>query len=341
MNRVLLLFLLAFAGIIVPFVVVFLAGLLGPPPYLLRAAPAPAGQLSERRTADGVQVRWQAFATAAEARAAAKSELRSLPTSSRSSALHQLRYRRVDNQLHGLLLPVDRMLLQLEGPSREAIDAALQQLPEITANPRRNLVWTAATTYPWPSVAVLLAYSGVYLLALSHAGSWAGSISAQSVQAVPAPALRERLLAINALDSPILVTELSPQRLQVDWRIADARWISLMQAGGLQQAHRIVLEIDPQGQTVRAIDQSWRVDWSAEVGRLRAGASFFRGIAFTSYQRGAAYGLLLNDAGQWQLGEAYDYRFDLTELKQPLIAATVESGWHWKPVVSFARWLGG
>jgi hypothetical protein len=233
------------------------------------------------------------------------------------------------------------MLLQLEGPSREAIDAAFRNLPELKPNPRRNLVWTAATKYPWPSLAVLLAYSGLFLLTLSHAGSWAGSIAAQSAVPVPATALRERLLAINALDSPIVVTELSPSRLQVDWRIADERWISLMQAGGLQNAHRIVLEIDPQAHTVRAIDQSWQVDWSAGIGRLRAGASFFRGIAFTSYQRGAAYGLLLNDDGQWQLGEAYNYRFDLAEMKQPLIAATVEGGWNWKPVVSFARWLGG
>ena len=42
-----------------------------------------------------------------------------------------------------------------------------------------------------------------------------------------------------------------------------------------------------------------------------------------------------------QADKVSDARFHLPELKNPLIQATVESGWTFAPVVTFFRPLGG
>jgi hypothetical protein len=66
--------------------------------------------------------------------------------------------------------------------------------------------------------------------------------------------------------------------------------------------------------------------------------SFFRGINFFQYERGVQVGLFFKD-GQWT--KAYNYRFNLAEMKNPLIEVIAGSGWTFAPVVTFFRPLGG
>ncbi len=340
MLRVLLLFLFAFGALALPVLGALWVGFFGSPPYLLREA-LPVGHSFERDSGAGVQVQGEVHAAAVDARQAAAALLAELPLQQQSRLLQRWRYVRADNGRHGLLLVVQNLLLHLQGPDRDALDRALAALPEVIANPDPNPVWRWATTRPLLSGGALFAYAAAFLLALAHLGSWAGSIEPTGQSRLALADLRQRLLAIDGLPAPLTVQALSDTRLQVDWRIADTRWVSAMELGGLQRAHRIVLDLDADAATVRVIDQSWAVDWSAGVGRLSAGASYFRGISFADFQRGNAYGLLLDDSGEWRFDEAYDYRFKLAEMKHPLIDAVLASGWRWKPVVSFSRWLGG
>src|SRR5262249_40045800 len=121
-------------------------------------------------------------------------------------------------------------------------------------------------------------------------------------------------------------------------RIADARWLGLMEAGGLTTAHQVHLELDPKTHRVLAQDRARAISWSAGVAHLGRAWAFFRGIDFFHYERGALVGLFFKD-GRWTT-TAYNSRFHLAEIKNPLIQATVESGWTFAPVVTFFRLLG-
>ena len=112
-----------------------------------------------------------------------------------------------------------------------------------------------------------------------------------------------------------------------------------MEVGGLTKAHQVCLELDPGRHRVLAQDREWTVSWSGGVAGLGWSWSFFRGISFFQYECGAAVGLFFQD-GRWTT-TAHDYRFDLAEMKNPLIRAVVESGWTFAPVVTFFRPLGG
>jgi hypothetical protein len=86
---------------------------------------------------------------------------------------------------------------------------------------------------------------------------------------------------------------------------------------------------------VLAQDRDRTISWGGGVARLGGSWSFFRGITFFQYERGALFGLFFKD-GHWTT-TAYDYRFCLAEMKNPLIQAVVGSGWTFAPVVTFLR----
>ena len=63
---------------------------------------------------------------------------------------------------------------------------------------------------------------------------------------MPEETLRARLLAVNDLDLPFQLREEGPNgRLVAEWRIADDRWVGLMEAGELTKAHQVYLKLDP------------------------------------------------------------------------------------------------
>lgn len=123
--------------------------------------------------------------------------------------------------------------------------------------------------------------------------------------------------------------------LVAEWRIADDRWIGLMEAGGLHDVHRIHMELDPERRQVRSLDVRRTVSWDAGIAEVSASFSFFRGISFFDYDRGAQMGLFFRD-GRWTT-KAYDYRFLLSEMKTPLVEAIAGSGWKFTPVVTLSR----
>ncbi len=194
-------------------------------------------------------------------------------------------------------------------------------------------------------VVVLFAGLAVYLLLLFYfmirGASWASSVwPAPGVVPIAAEALRARLLAINDLNLPFQVRAEPSGRLVAEWRIADAKWIGILQAGGLHMAHRVVMELDPAARKVRVQDRSQTVSWSAGIAGIGGSWSFFRGITFFQYERGIEVGLFLRD-GKWTT-TAYNYRFVLSEMKNPLIEAIALSGWEFVPVVAFSPpWIFG
>lgn len=326
------------AGFVVPVAAALAVGFLGPAPYLLDEDGLGPEWSSPRRFPDGSTVSVTTYPSPAAANQAVESISRSIPTSSTSRTLNVARYTRADDQRHGLLLPVGRRVVQVEAADDRAIDERLHALPFIRENPDKNPVWVLFTE----RTGVALAGLGLYILALgvfmARGASWAAEIPPPpQLAAVPAETLRSRILALNGLDLPFQVREES-NRLVAEWRIADGRWIGLMEAGGLHDVHRIYMDLDPERHQVRSLDVHRTVSWSGGIAHLSGSFSFFRGISFFEYSRGGQLGLFFRD-GRWT-SKAYDYRFVLSEMKTPLVQAIVGSGWRFTPVVTLSRPLG-
>ena len=327
----------AFVCMIAPVAVGIVLELGGPPPYLLRAdllgpewvQPAP------RAFPDGSTVTVTTYPDEAAARDGTGAALKDVPREATEYTLNMTRYTRRDDGRRGLVLAVGNRVIQIEAADDHLIDARLADLPFLVENPEKG---TIALLFTRHLSLMLLGIAGFFLLwfALTmRAGSWAASISpAPGVAPVQAEALRARLLAVNDLGLPFRVRE-EGRRLVAEWRIADARWVGLMEVCGLTKAHQVHLELDPRTHKVLAQDRDRTVSWGGGAARLGGSWSFFRGINFFQYERGALVGLFFKDGG-WTT-TAYDYRFYLAEMKNPLIQAIVGSGWTFAPVVTFFR----
>ena len=341
--KIVVLFLAAFAGMVLPVAVGLVLAFRGPPPYLLhedRLGPEWA-EPTPHDFPDGSSVTVYAYPDETAAREGAGAVLQAVPRTSTELTPGLTRYSRRDNGRRGLVLALGTRVLQVEAEDDGKVDARLGSLPFVGENPEKGPL-TVLFTRHLPLA--LLGVAGYLLLGfalLFRGGAWAGRIPpAPGVAPVPAETLRDRLLAVNDLGLPFQVREEGPGgRLVAEWRIADARWVGLMEAGGLTKAHQVYLQLDPGTHTVRAQDRDRTLSWNGGVAHLGWSWLFFRGISFFQYECGAAVGLFFKD-GRWTT-TAYDYRFHLAEMKNPLIQAVVESGWTFAPVVTFFRPLGG
>ncbi|MEO6005232.1 MAG: hypothetical protein ABIZ04_09570 [Opitutus sp.] len=192
---------------------------------------------------------------------------------------------------------------------------------------------------------------GLVLLVCLYTGwffkgaAWAASSpSVPGVSAVSPGELAARLEAINQLDVPFRIERGErPNEYFATWRYADAKWIDLARAHGLRRTFRIRLALDPKGETVRATDYVAGYDWSAGAPGARIAWQATLGLMFFQVEQGQVFGLQLDDRGNFQPALSYSYKFDLNEMKSPLIAATTRAGWKWRPTVwqgpVWLRWL--
>lgn len=240
-----------------------------------------------------------------------------------------------------------RTILAFAGPTEANVARRLQDAQAVAvAAP------TGEVAPPWYLRGPALAASLVILIAAATLWFFKGSAWAAAVPAVngvvraPEADLRARLLAINALEVPFRVEEQpGGGRLTVTWRFADARWVDLARAQGIRATHRIVLTLDPAAHAVRVTDQASAIDWSAGPGGADITWKTSTGIVFFQVQHRRVLGLVVDANGRLTPNLTYAYRFDLQEMRAPLIAAVTQAGWQWRPTVwsgpVWLRWLTG
>jgi hypothetical protein len=202
----------------------------------------------------------------------------------------------------------------------------------------------------WP-VARSAAIVAVYTLLVSwfflRLVPWATEVEPQTVaDRASAALLRERLLAVRFLDSPIsIVPGHADDELVVDWKYADAKWVDHARAHGMRASHRLILELDDSTRTVRGREFQTESGWDAGLGgaSIRWKASWE--IVFYQYEHQRVFGLQVGPDGRLQPALEYSYTFNLQEMKDPVIAAVTAAGWRWRQVFFFSpswlRWLHG
>ncbi len=314
--------------------------MLAPPAYVFAPSGFDAQGEGRHRLPGQITVTTTRFETAQAARAALARTARALRTTFASTNRELHRYTLARTRREGLLLAVDGLFLQIEAPDREGVDRTFAGLPFIRPNDSPG-----ARVADWFTLPRLLLCLGVYVLlwflALPRAGAWAARTSpAPGTSPVSGDELRAQLLAINSLAVPLQIRETKRGHLVAEWRVADTRWTSILEKGGLTVAASVTMQLDDRNHIVRNIDTSRTVRWSAGVASFSWSFSFFRGIDFGSFDAAAQYGLVHTPAG-WQVGPTYKYRYSLVELQQPIVVAVVSSGWTWQPVLTFFRPIGG
>ena len=144
--------------------------------------------------------------------------------------------------------------------------------------------------------------------------------------------VERRLLALSGDQVPFMVQPGSEADLEVQWRIVDAQWYEIFAKSGLEKSHKIHLALNESEHEVRALEEAWEVSWRAGVPELRLSAEKFQGRTFGSKSFGTGYAFTGVNPLDW--GEVYNYRFDVSEMKDPVIAVVTGAGWSFVPVTT-------
>ena len=186
----------------------------------------------------------------------------------------------------------------------------------------------------------------VWFVICSRIASWAAQYLPESqTEAVPLETLKEKILALSQAGSPIQIKEIKKNRIRIEWKYLDAKWANLLGAevGGISKLECITLDFDKKHSWIRAIDGEQTVTWNVfiEGGVVEASVSYrmFHGISFFKYDGGSMVCVQLKN-GRVVLDKAYEYFFNLSELRDPVVKVALDSGWRYRPVFSFLRIFG-
>lgn len=150
-----------------------------------------------------------------------------------------------------------------------------------------------------------------------------------SVPVRPPADVYQAILAINRPTAPFVIHPGTDQGVDLiaEWRIVDAQWYQIFAKAGLTKVFKILMRLDPAAAEVRAVDQEWEVSWVAGVPHTRIRVSASRG-----QQIGKEFGRGYAFTEQLQFGQVYNYRFDTSEIKDPIRDVVVEHGWTYRGV---------
>lgn len=264
---------------------------------------------------------------------------------SQNSGIGYYNYKKKDLGVVGRMKLLDGIIVHIEGRDYTSVDQVIDRSELMIRNPEANIFTDIARTDKYvPHILVfILLYTLILIPLWSRVASWAATVLPQSgVDPVSEAELRQRLLAINEIDSPLQVVEEKKRRMDIVWRLADAKWAGLFSLHKIKRTQIIRLELSEEDAACRTIDITKTVRGSADAQNLHLGFSFnfYRGIVFFQKEYEVQYGLVYKD-GQMAIDKAYEYRFNSAEMKSPVMQIIRNSGWKYKPVIFFTRWLGG
>ena len=148
--------------------------------------------------------------------------------------------------------------------------------------------------------------------------------------------LIDRLLALNDTSKPYQIVKGVDTDLVADWKIVDADWFGVMNKNGLKQAYKAWLLVDESRHSVRCCEElgtvSWTVGSKGPIPAVSYARSFFRGRILYSKQYARGYGL--RQLAPSEPRKIYEYKFDVNEIRGPIIVTVEQSGWEWVPVTA-------
>jgi hypothetical protein len=313
----------------------------GPQPYVL-VAPVGGEWAAPREYPDGSRVTVGDAGTHQRARAAAADLLDTVPIADSGQLFSITRYRTDTTGIYGLVMPIDRYVVHVEAPDEATREARFEAIPFIAENPEPNLFWIALTRHANWVAPGIFAYCLVWCFAMARGGAWAMRLEPEDpARAASAEELKRTLLALDRMNQPFKVDQIGENRLRVDWRVDDLAWITAMNQTGMRRANRLELDLDPATRTVRAVEKSHRIKWGQGFVPFSGRFAFFRAVAMAGRDYGKPAGVAFDRSRGWKRDDAFVHRFQVAEMKSPVVDAVLGSGWTWQPVISFVRPLAG
>jgi hypothetical protein len=154
------------------------------------------------------------------------------------------------------------------------------------------------------------------------------------------------LLGLNDDKIPfeIIVDQKNPDKLVASWKIVDSKWIDIFSANKLSVYYELRLRlVERPGRALYVKAQDYKRALSFTVGsdgltlcKIRVAYNFNvnKGVMLYGYDRGLLFGLIYKD-GQFKIDYAYNYRFMMSEIKNPIMTVITQSGWEFKPTMFF------
>ncbi len=154
----------------------------------------------------------------------------------------------------------------------------------------------------------------------------------EGVVPMPKVAVKEKLLGLNQDQLPFVVSEGGEIDLVAEWKIVDAAWFEIFAKAKLEKTHKIWLSLDETTRTVKVLEESYTVKWRAGVPEVSFSAEKFQGRTMGSKSFGVGYAF--QGADPLKYGQVYNYRFDVAEMKNPIIEIVTTAGWDFTPVAT-------
>lgn len=135
--------------------------------------------------------------------------------------------------------------------------------------------------------------------------------------------LKKQLLEINQFDIPIVVQETKKGGLNFTWKYVEAKWWELLAKAGLKKTYELRLRFNEKKHEVIMIDVSKSFSWRVGLTSAHIGWFSFRGVQ-VGFELGKQWGVKEN----FSLGKVYDFKFNPSEIKTPVMNTVLKNGWN-------------
>ncbi len=154
-----------------------------------------------------------------------------------------------------------------------------------------------------------------------------------SGSAVSRQALKDKLLALNSVESPYELKPNGETDLVLEWRIANVNWKGVFARERLKKTYRAFMVLDEARHAVRLFEESAEVRWSANAGSFTPSVhfetEFFKGRVI--FQK--SWGIKYNITPDLKFSKVFDYNFDINDVHNPVRNIVETAGWEYVPVV--------
>jgi hypothetical protein len=152
----------------------------------------------------------------------------------------------------------------------------------------------------------------------------------EGVTPASAREVRTVLLGLNRPDLPYVIRDGAPEDADVvaEWRLAEPTWQTFFLQSQISRAVRIRMRLDHENHEVRALEEGREVSRVGNPPRLKISSQYTRGPSRTVSTRRQ---IQRGDDGSLEARETF--RFDSSDLVNPLRATVLDAGWIWRGVV--------
>ena len=160
-----------------------------------------------------------------------------------------------------------------------------------------------------------------------------GGKKKSALPAIDKVTLKEKILALNAPNSPYQIIGAKETDLVIEWKIVDAEWYGIFSKEKVNKTYNAFLFLDENRRTVRYYEEMGSVEWHAGTDGLKPSIlyrkEFFKGRILFRKSWGVQYGIKKGGG----LGKIYEYKFDIGYIRDPIRKVVEGNGWEFVPVV--------